>query len=443
MSQLFMPLSQDNYELSLQGPQSPATQLQPQPEFLFAAATSQVSHLADVLTLISAIDRHALMIISQYGITFFLEYNHILNAQVSVDASLFSAFEYHWLGADLDGNFSENVPKNVQLGIDVHRLTDAFAAAAATVVPRLKKAASAAGVDTVLCYIKYRGDGFPLVVEFEDRLMSEQIEFSTFHLDIDFPYGDENPELQSQPDHSLTIDHSRLQFEVILQSDILANMLQDLQNLNTEDLFVFVSNKRGVSGPNHVNFVSKGAIGYLKLIFPSARTMLQKLEIYKDSEGEPVQTTDSILSTLGFLPFIRVFRAVKLLSKCKIMKDFNGVFLIQLLCRNTAAKSYPGTLIAFNMLEKSEIGGTGQTVDIDIDSLFDDQVYQVREYNDNPHEGATASREVQENQVFDSNEPFSYAAFRRRPSNSESESKRSRMEGETGATGSTETPLFL
>lgn len=443
MSQLFMPLSQDNYEPSLQGPQLPAMQLQPQPEFLFAAATSQVSHLADVLTLISAIDRHALMIISQYGITFFLEYNHILNAQVSVDASLFSAFEYHWLGADLDGNFSENVPKNVQLGIDVHRLTDAFAAAAATAVPRLKKGASTAGVDTVLCYMKYRGDGFPLVVEFEDRLMSEQIEFSTFHLDIDFPYGDENPELQSQPDHSLTIDHSRLQFEVILQSDILANMLQDLQNLNTEDLFVFVSNKRGVSGPNHVNFVSKGAIGYLKLIFPSARTMLQKLEIYKDSEGEPVQTTDSILSTLGFLPFIRVFRAVKLLSKCKIMKDFNGVFLIQLLCRNTAAKSYPGTLIAFNMLEKSEIGGTGQTVDIDIDSLFDDQVYQVREYNDNPHEGATASREVQENQIFDSNEPFSYAAFRRRPSNSESGSKRTRMEGELGATGSTETPLFL
>ncbi|GEQ72625.1 hypothetical protein JCM33374_g6312 [Metschnikowia sp. JCM 33374] len=482
MSQLFMPSSpaddsrhMDHMEFLDSIAQNEAENLQvsrmdhfseqqPQtPTFSFAAATGQVSHLADVLASISAIGRNALMVISRHGLSFFSEYNHILNAHVSIDASLFSTFEYHWTSNPQESE--ESLPKNVQVGIDVHMLNDAFAAAAATVMPRSKNGgnnASSAPSDTVLCYIKYRGEGYPLVVEFEDRLMSEQIEFSTFHLDMDFPYANDNPESQGQnPDDvgALAIDHSALRFEVILQSDILANLLQDLQNLNTEDLYMFVSNKMLVGGGSHsanasqnsINFISKGAIGYSKLIYPNARTMLQKLEVYKEGSMEPIPTTDSVLCTIAFSPFIKVLRAVKLSTKCKIMKDFNGVFSIQLLCKNTAAKSYPGTLIAFNMLERSDLGVTGQDIGLDVASLFDDQVYQqVMEY-DHSKQNTSYSETRTETFTHEDNgisaaEPFSYAAFQRRPNNVDDASKRRRVEtGESLGTSAPvdDVPLFL
>lgn len=445
MSQLFMPSSPADSQAAREF-EGVFLDVPPvNAQFLFAAATAQVAHLADVLALVSAVGRYALMVLSRHGITFFAEYNHIVNAQVAVDAALFSAYEYHWTGgdeSDLEGQ------KNVQLGVDVHMLNEAFAAAAATVMPKSRGSTTLAHTDTVVCYIKYRGDGHPLVVEFEDRLMSEQIEFATFHLDIEFPYGAENPELQADTGdwdpHTLTINHLALRFEVILQSDIFANLLQDLQNLGTEDLYMYVSNRDTDQGLGLVHFISKGAIGYLKLVYPNARTMLQKLEVYAENGGEPISTLDSVLCTLGFAPFIRIFRAVKLSSKCKIMKDTHGVLAVQLLCKNTAAKGYPGTLIAFNMLEKSEVGGTGQAVAFDANGLFDDNVYQqVREYEPGNTTNTNIPNLNHDDPPLSATEPFSYAAFKR-PSGGDLAPKRSRQNEESGSVrDSADFPVFL
>lgn len=385
MSQLFLPSSPDTQPSQFS-----------QDDLKFTASLAHVAHLAEILSAITSINSQALMIISDSGITIYAEYNHITNVQVTIDASLFSTFEL--TGSETTSQAS----RDMRLGVDIQLISDSFTAAASTSMPRKvgQNGTTISGQETVLCYMKYDGEGHPFVIEFEDRLMSEKIEFYTFYLETDYPY-DAPLQLLSH----LVIDHEKVQFEVIVKSDLLANLLQDLQHINTQEVYIFVSNVLKGVQRNQLNFISRGAIGYLKLIFPNAKTTLEKLDIFQASGDTLIPSNDSIISCLSFLPFIRVFKAVKLSSKCKFMKDLSGVLLVQLLCKNPGVANYPGTLITFNMLEMSantdEFGHLGE---VDVNGLFEDELYQyIKEY-----EPASERQEP----MREPREPLSYASFR-------------------------------
>lgn len=305
-----------------------------------SALTIHVAHMADILATLQPVGRYALVVFGAGGVAFFAEYNHILTAQVTVDAALFATYDADLAGLD-----------HVLVGVDVHLLADAFAAAAAS-----KNSA-------VTCYMRYAGGA--LVVEFEDRLISETIEFSTFLLDLEYPGSQGGSSLLGGTSNSqagLSVNHDALRLEIIVKSDVLANVLQDLQSLNTEDLYMVASPEDGL------HFVSKGAIGYSKLVYPKAKTMPQKLEVYGGH---------AVAVALAFPSFIRVFRAVRLSSKCKIMGDSENVLSLQLLCKTQATRNYSGTLITFNMLERLDA-----VLDTDFAGLFDDSLYHtVREYD--------------------------------------------------------------
>lgn len=374
-------------------------------QVLFAASTIHVAHLAEVLASITAVDRHALMILSQSGITFYAEYNHIVNCHVTLDEALFSAFRYQNSadgdsGVQTSAHHASPVIQRTEIGIDAQLMSDAFGAAASAVPMRGK--ATTLG-DLVVCYLRYEGEGTPLVVEFEDRLMNEMIEFATFYLQLEYPFGAES----GDEDQGLVLDHSSLHFEVILQSDILVNLLQDLQSLDTQDLYLLISNcceSGGEDGACAVDFVSKGAIGYLKLEYPRSRTMLQKLEVYQDAEGDRVSVKETVLCVLAFSPFMRIFRAVKLLSKCKIMEDFGGVLSIQLLCKTLLSANYPGTMITFNMLEITNLGDGAIPTTAHLSDLFHESAYKnSKEYLDTKAKAASAPPSA----------PLSYRSFQR------------------------------
>lgn len=326
---------------------------------LFAASTTYVAHLAEILNSLAAIDKYALLTISSDGLSFFSEHNHILNTLANIDASLFSTYEY-------------DARDEMLLGIDLSLLSELFAAASSVVQPKLKSAAGGPApnlVESVVCYIKYEGEGTPLIVEFEDRFMVELMEFSTFGLGI------ENPYLAGENLNGLIIDSSKLTFEVILKSDIFLNLLKDLHALDTEDLYMYVSNGDSESGLL-LSFVSKCALGYLKLIFPSDKTSLQKMELYSENLM-PIES--SAVSVLNFRVFIRILKAVKQSIKCKIMKDSEGIMSIQLLCKNVNCAGYPGTMITFVMLEKATTPSENSANEVA--RLFDDGACDyIREY---------------------------------------------------------------
>lgn len=355
MSLLFVPSSQPL-----------ATPSQSRPAALFAASTTYVAHLAEILSSLAAIDRYTLLTISLEGLSFFSDHNHILNTLANIDASLFSTYEY-----DSDSD--------MLLGIDMSLLSDLFTAAAASAIqPKSKSAAGSASnlVESVVCYIKYEGEGTPLIAEFEDRFMVELMEFSTFELGIENPYANVEENLEG-----LIINSSKLTFEVILKSDIFLNLLKDLHALDTEDLYMYVSN-----GDSEflLSFVSKCALGYLKLIFPSDKTSLQKLEVYSDNL---TQIKSSAVSVLNFGLFIRILKAVKQSVKCKLMKDSEGVISIQLLCKNVNCTGYPGTMVTFNMLEKAI--SPSENSASEVARLFDDSTCDyIREYTVAARNGA-------------------------------------------------------
>lgn len=402
MSQLFIPSSPDNLPLPSRNENLP-------PSLKFLASTIHVGHLAESLSAITSVSTQALMIISESGITIYAEYNHIVNVQLTIDASLFSTYSLS------GGGWSQNSQNGeLRLGIDAQLVSDSLAAAASTALPRAKSGGSgvtAATSDTVVCYMKYFGEGHPLIIEFDDRLISELIEFVTFHFEFEYPYDADENENASE----LLVNHELIQLEVILKSDLLANLLLDLQQLNTQVLHLYASNATRAKGKdglsNQLNFISKGSIGYLKLIFPNAKTMLERMEIFRNCNGSMTPTHDSILSSFNFLPFLRIFRAVKLSTRCKMMKDVSGVFSVQLLCKNVNMSSYPGTLITFNMLEMSTNADEfGQLNEVDINTLFDDELYQhVMEYD--PAQEALSPAVGQRTGISRS-EPFTYASFK-------------------------------
>ena len=255
--------------------------------FTFTASTNQISHLADVFSSITSINSQALMIITTNGIVIYSEYNHICNVQLSIDPSLFGTYNFY---SENSVNSLQD-DKELRLGVDIGLISDAFNAAASSAVSKNKtKSTSNNGnsvtannsVDNLMCYLTYNGEGHPLVIEFEDSLMSEKIEFLTFYLDIAYPYDASNTQEEEEDEqYNLVINHSEIQFEVILKSDVFANLLKDLQQINTVDLFIYISNemrqlgpkrqkskKSQKSGPLYLdkqfNFISKGPIGHLK-----------------------------------------------------------------------------------------------------------------------------------------------------------------------------------
>jgi cell cycle checkpoint protein len=289
------------------------------------------------------------MVIKANGITFYTIHNHIVNIILIVDATMFLVYNI----------YSDNTNIAFHLQVDIDLIASSFLSIDDT---------------KTTCYLSYNGSGAPLVVEFDNSLISEKLEFSTYITEL------------SLETDQLMVDTQDVQFELIIQSDVLLLMLQDLVKISTTELSLVISNKPNkldirnmVNSSTSINnnslvFISKGEIGYSKLIYPNQFTILEKLLMYNQQHESII---DSITSTYNFSNFIKILKAVKLLSKCKLIKDWQGILSIQLLCNNTNNTS---SFITFNMLEiiGENDGHQAQFPD-------DDELYNyVRDYGEVP-----------------------------------------------------------
>lgn len=278
----------------------------------FSAATTQIAHLADIFQSLISINNQAIIRITTKGITIYSTYNHTFNVHINIDPSLFNNY-------NIASNNIEDQQDDIEimLGVDINLITECFV----SVVNTLKYEKS------VSCYFNYHGEGSPLIIEFEDNYMSEKLEFYTFYIEDGESISDDN----------LFIDYGNVCLELMVKCDVLTNLLQDLNQISTENLFIYVAE-------NTLNFISNGPIGTSKLIFPNDKSILEKLEINNPDKNY-------VILQFNFETFFKVFKSVKLSSKCKIIKDLNGCFSIQLLCKNLPLTKYSGTLITINMME--------------------------------------------------------------------------------------------
>ncbi|CCE82844.1 Piso0_002595 [Millerozyma farinosa CBS 7064] len=360
-------------------------------EFSFSALTKDVTHLAHIFSSLTAINTQAVLMLTQEGMSVYTEHQGICNAKATIEPSLFSEFNF-LLGSS---SFPGQEHSEVQLSVDLGLISDSFMSVASNLPSKQKnkkgdKSGHTASDEEVLCYIYYEGEGHPLIVEFEDSLMSEKIEFPTFYIDN----VHENDDDDADKTHELTINYNEILFEIILRSDVFANVIRDLQQINTIDLYMLISNevdsrKNGTAdnrfnsvfglSRNNLNFISKGSFGNSKLICPNERAILEKLTIYERGEDSSTiqQVNTSIISRFAFSNFARIRKAVSLSSKCKIMKDISGIFSVQLLCDDSKIPEYSGTLIMLNMLENADLDYMNTSMSPDDDAslkyiLYDD-----------------------------------------------------------------------
>lgn len=442
--------------------------------FTFTASTSQISHLADIFLAISSINNHALMIISPRGITLYAELNHIANALLTIDPALFSTYNFYSEDTSNNTQHEPNVKEELTLGVDIKLISDSFgnvpsqsssaaqregsiSSAKSNSVTNMSNTNSSSHANSgMVCYLTYNGEGFPLIIEFEDSMISEKIEFLTFYTDLQYPYAED--EDSENPENSLTINHLEVQFELILKCDVLSTLLRDLQRINTTELYLYVSNQIKTLGrksqfgggpqivDNQVNFISKGPIGLLKLIFPNEKTILEKIEIFgRSSSGDSNTMTpinSSIISVYNFNHFNKIFRSVKLSTKCKISKDLGGTLSVQLLSKNLRLPNYSGTLITFNMLALSSTD-EGEHMLVNLNNVFDKDSYEyIRDFGKtdlgNASERVDPSATKRQRLNLDEYERIDLQIDRTRDEDEGRES-----EPESGPRGLIEIPLFL
>lgn len=271
-----------------------------QVEDSFTASTTQIAHLSDIFQSLVSINNQAIIRIKETGITIYSSYNHTFNVNVNIDPLLFSIYSI--------------TGEEFTLGVDLSLIGECFTSVASTL--KFEK--------SVTCYLNYQGEGSPLVIEFEDTYILEKLEFYTYIIEL------------GMEDDNLGIDYERVEMEAMVRSDVLTNILLDLWQIDTENLFIYAE-------ADTLTFISNGPIGTSKLIFPNDKDVLEKLEISGDKRY--------VVSQFSYETFYRLFRAVRLSSKCKLIKDAHGCFSIQLLCKKLPLSGYSGTLVTINMME--------------------------------------------------------------------------------------------
>lgn len=403
--------------------------------FTFTGSTSQIQHLADILSSMTSINQYALMNITPTGIEIFTESNHICNVQAAIEPTLFNYYNFY---SELGQN--DDAVKQLRLGVDLSLISEAFSSVASSTVTKARtKNTNSDNVElhetlasSIECFITYAGEGEPLVVEFEDEFMSERIEFVTFYLDIDYPYDMLN--LDDAEDHyGLAINHQEIQFEAILKSDILSKMLKDLLQINTSEVYIQASNEMKTLGNRKVvknssmssragpiiidtqlNFISRGPIGLLKLMYPRNKAALEKLEIYDEQmlKGEKKPINSTIISCFNFETLNKIVKAVKFSTKCKMMKDHSGIFLIQLICTNPYMMKYPGTLITFCMLELSDDMRENEHIQ-EFSRIFDNTALSyIKNYSTDPEIHEVKKIHLEQCRTKKTTLNLSYATFR-------------------------------
>lgn len=324
---LFVDSSQEDGEEDIVGITSQHTEInsslcgpnawRPKPEVSFTATTNQIAHLSDVLQSLLSISNQAIVTIRSGGITIYSTYNYTINVHVNIDPTLFNLYDLTTDQGSLGDKDVEDL--ELRLGVDINLIANCFT----SVLNTMKSEKS------ISCTITYKGDGHPLVIEFDDTLISERLDFYTFYID-------EDELIENEQREASRINYKNVILEIMLKSDVLTNLLQDLYQIDTEILFIYCA--EGI-----LNFISSGSIGMSKLIFPNEKSIMEKLSVN--------ESYLHIISQFKFVEFYKIFRAVKLSSKCKFIKDSDGCFSIQLICKNHQQGGYPGTLLTINMTE--------------------------------------------------------------------------------------------
>lgn len=266
------------------------------------------------------------------------------------------------------------------------------------------------GDNVIECTFRYEREGDPFVIIFEDELIVERCELTTY-------YSDEHVKLRKQKnkksqgkkgkkdrskeatptiselvkdfdidsgvvDESLfQLDAEKIIFDIIIKSDILHDIVKDMGDLLTERFILYCKKSRSTNNlssrekSSKLIFLSKSSadsFGFSKLIIPDRKANIPDFKIFKPVFENPHDIDDaglvdcddlSLSSTYHFHYFAKLLRAIKLSKMIKLRKDMNGITSLLLLLgksgmssnQQTGIDKLHGSSIEFMTLESISI----------------------------------------------------------------------------------------
>ncbi|ODV59970.1 Rad17p ASCRUDRAFT_71440 [Ascoidea rubescens DSM 1968] len=357
---------------------------------LFKCKTAEVSHIASMLSAIT-FGTQCVIIITKDGLIFTTENNHIIRISINFDIELFDEYYFNALSNTETGRLgTDNVDNNgiiqnkdhrddinnldktndeiehddneknddiIKVIVDLKTITESFSVASS-----LSKKEDI--LNDIYCTMSYEGAGYPFIIEFDDYKIHEICEFSTY-VNFDDEVDDKDAGNNLDLYYGLNLNYNEIIFDMIINGDVMFNILKDLKDINTEELYIYagsykkktrnngyffaetdtsenkcansennINTREGYRIENEVIFISKGELGYSRLILPQDRSILEKLVLKKfNNINGQLETAinDEIISNFKFESFFKIFRAIRSSSRIRFQKDNNGVLGIHLL----------------------------------------------------------------------------------------------------------------
>ncbi|KAL3231756.1 DNA damage checkpoint control protein RAD17 [Nakaseomyces bracarensis] len=342
---------------------------------MFSASTVHLEHITTALGCLTPFGKDDVVVyIDADGLSFVKDSNGVIRISLLLAKELFVSYSYESRASEVQNDY-------MKLCVKINHILDSV-----SVVNKNLD-------DIVECILSYEGDGSPFVLTFDDSMISERVEYSTFMVrDMDAS--------------GLELDREHIIFECILKGDVMYAALRDFKEIGCKDVYLYANATR--NGENTLAFISRSQLGLSKIKFPSNRTVIEKLEIYEnDSQtrcfGVPV------IGYFNFSSFDKIRMSTKIASKILLRMDVHGILSVNILSHTDSVvapesngstkpsttlasksssmmqlpKDYPGIVIDVCMVEKEAL-----------DDLAQEELISFM--NDNP----TNSQQVRNNEIL-------------------------------------------
>lgn len=307
-------------------------------QILFSASTVHLEHITTALNCLTpfGLKDDVLIIIDKDGLSFARQNNRIISIQLFLSKELFLTYSYNPKPEDPDSH--------TKVCLKINHILDSI-----SVVSRDKD-------DVVECTLSYNGEGSPFVLIFEDSVITEKVEYSTYLLrDWDIT--------------GLELERDAINLECMMKGEVLYSALQDLKEIGCKECYIYA--KSSLDGKHIFAIVSKSQLGLSKILLPSERTILEKMETY-DSTSHRLVYDSPVIGFFDFASFDKIRSSAKIASKVLLRMDVHGLMSVNILSqtddiflsdtksksRSSASnlgylsKDYPGIVIDVSILEK-------------------------------------------------------------------------------------------
>lgn len=267
---------------------------------MFSASTVHLEHITTALGCLTPFGSKddVLVYIDADGLSFVKDNNGVIRISLLLAKELFVSYSY-----ERQTEMEEGKEDYMKLCVKINHILDSV-----SVVNKNLD-------DIVECILSYDGSGSPFVLTFEDSMISERVEYSTFM----------TKELDSS---GLELDRQHIIFECILKGDVIYAALRDFKEIGCKDIYIYATATQ--NGENTLAFISRSQLGLSKIKFPSNRTVLEKLEIFENDSatrcfGAPV------IGYFSFSSFDKIRMSTKIASKILLRMDVHGILSVNIL----------------------------------------------------------------------------------------------------------------